>query len=77
MNIVTRYMHKYLLAPTLDIIETGSKILLCVRAHILIKKVPYRKMQWERKGQPGLVSGDLNFTWGSYSHVHSFDLQHC
>ncbi len=25
MNIVTRYMHKYLLAPTLDIIEKDRK----------------------------------------------------
>ncbi len=28
---------------------TGSKILLCVRAHILKKQVPYRKMQWEER----------------------------
>jgi hypothetical protein len=38
MNIVTRYMHKYLLAPTLDKLKRNENFYY---AHILQKQVPY------------------------------------
>jgi hypothetical protein len=74
---MTGYMNRYICAHSIFIVIVNIDIFYALERIFLGKKniVPYWEGAMGEERTARIGHGDLNITWGSYNHIHSFSLK--